>query len=68
MPDHQIWFWVVYHIGKPLIAIISGYNQLQAHYGGFVVANNNGPIIYFYFFPILGTQLSLSMVKPFPSR
>jgi hypothetical protein len=56
MPNHPIWLWVVYHNGKPLIVGTSGYNPLYGHYGGFVVVDNNGPII--YFFPILVAQLS----------
>jgi hypothetical protein len=42
MHNHPNWLWVVYHSGKPLIASINGCNPLQAHYGGFVMANNNG--------------------------
>ncbi len=40
------------HNGKPLIASMSGYNLLHAHYGGFVMVDNSGSFIYF-FFPIL---------------
>jgi hypothetical protein len=46
---------VVCHNGKPLIANTNGYNPLQAHYGGFVVANNSGPI-FLFFFSILVAQ------------
>jgi hypothetical protein len=47
---------------------MSGYNPLQDHYGGFVMANNSGAIILFYFFSNFGcTILSLNMVKPLPS-
>jgi hypothetical protein len=49
MFDYPIWFWVGYHNGKPLIGSMNGYNPLQAHYGGFVVINNSGPIILFFF-------------------
>ncbi len=62
-----IWLWVVYHNGKPLIASMSGYNPLHAHYGCFVVVDNNGPIILF-FFPISVAQLSLGTVKPLLSH
>ncbi len=46
---------MVCHNGKPLIANTNGYNPLQAHYGGFVVANNSGPI-FLFFFSILVAQ------------
>jgi hypothetical protein len=35
---------------KPLIANMSGYNLLHAHYGGFVVTDNTGPFIFLFFF------------------
>jgi hypothetical protein len=38
-----------FHNGKPLIVSMSGYNPLQGHYGGFVVADNDVRIILFFF-------------------
>jgi hypothetical protein len=49
--------------GEPLIANMSGYNPLQAHYGGFVVADNSGPIFWFFFSNFGCPKLFLGMVE-----
>jgi hypothetical protein len=48
MPNHPNLLWMVCHNGKPLVANMSGYNPLHAHYASFVVANNSGLIFLFF--------------------
>jgi hypothetical protein len=51
------------HSGKSLIANTNGYNPLQAHYGGFVVVENSGPIFLFLFFNFGYPKILLNTIK-----